>query len=85
MVGGEQPAATRHTRLEPPHSRTHPRRRPPTQESTEVVVEEQPAAPSAITSSCVVCFDSGFDKGSFNDRTVLICDQCEREYHVSRA
>lgn len=37
---------------------------------------------SALTSSCVVCFDPSFEKGGFSDRTVLICDQCEREYHV---
>lgn len=38
---------------------------------------------SALTSSCVICFDATFDREGFSDRTVLICDQCEREFHVS--
>jgi hypothetical protein len=47
--------------------------------------EEEVEGPqtSALTSSCVICFDAAFDRDGFSDKTVLICDQCEREYHVS--
>ncbi|KAL4188954.1 hypothetical protein AMTRI_Chr08g204640 [Amborella trichopoda] len=31
---------------------------------------------------CVICRDFDFTKGGFDARTVMICDQCEREYHV---
>jgi hypothetical protein len=49
------------------------------------VPEEDVEGPqtSALTSSCVICFDAAFDREGFSDKTVLICDQCEREYHVS--
>ncbi|KAG6472333.1 hypothetical protein ZIOFF_069793 [Zingiber officinale] len=33
-------------------------------------------------SSCSLCRCHDFSRGGFNDRTVIICDQCEREYHV---
>ncbi len=47
--------------------------------------EPDPVGPqlSALTSSCVICFDASFDREGFSERTVLICDQCEREFHVS--
>lgn len=38
------------------------------------------AAP--VSSSCVLCHQLDFEKDSFGDRTVIICDQCEREFHV---
>eukprot|EP00967_Tisochrysis_lutea_P104782 scaffold159295_cov18-Tisochrysis_lutea.AAC.1 len=66
-----------------------PEAQPPAPETGELVAPEQEEEDgdgvrkecSALTSSCVVCFDSCFEKGGFSDRTVLICDQCEREYH----
>lgn len=35
-----------------------------------------------MASSCVLCHHHEFDKAGFSDRTVIICDQCEREYHI---
>lgn len=31
---------------------------------------------------CVVCRSQDFSVAKFDDRTVIICDQCEKEYHV---
>ncbi|OVA17928.1 zinc finger protein [Macleaya cordata] len=31
---------------------------------------------------CVLCRSHGFSKSGFGPRTVLLCDQCEKEYHV---
>jgi hypothetical protein len=31
---------------------------------------------------CVLCRLPDFLRGAFGDRTILICDTCEREYHV---
>ncbi|GAU34715.1 hypothetical protein TSUD_29570 [Trifolium subterraneum] len=31
---------------------------------------------------CVVCRENDFSVDTFDDRTVIICDQCEKEYHV---
>ncbi|GAB4833766.1 hypothetical protein Ancab_032016 [Ancistrocladus abbreviatus] len=31
---------------------------------------------------CVVCRAHDFSSGRFDDRTVMICDQCEKEFHV---
>lgn len=47
--------------------------------------DDDPQGPqlSALTSSCVICFDASFDREGCSERTVLICDQCEREFHVS--
>ncbi|KAH0715406.1 uncharacterized protein [Solanum tuberosum] len=33
-------------------------------------------------SVCVLCRDQDFSKSGFGPRTVIICDQCEKEYHV---
>eukprot|EP00850_Spirogloea_muscicola_P020923 SM000230S07359 [mRNA] locus=s230:98877:104358:- [translate_table: standard] len=32
---------------------------------------------------CAICGGSQFDASGFSEATVLLCDQCEREYHVS--
>ncbi|KAF5784098.1 putative histone acetyltransferase chromatin regulator PHD family [Helianthus annuus] len=32
--------------------------------------------------ACVLCRCHDFTKCVFNDRTVIVCDQCEREYHI---
>ncbi|MFS7990232.1 putative histone acetyltransferase chromatin regulator PHD family [Helianthus anomalus] len=32
--------------------------------------------------ACVLCRRHDFTKCVFNDRTVIVCDQCEREYHI---
>ncbi|KAK9068449.1 hypothetical protein SSX86_012563 [Deinandra increscens subsp. villosa] len=32
--------------------------------------------------ACVLCRSQDFSKRIFNDRTVIVCDQCEKEYHV---
>ncbi|KAJ8426530.1 hypothetical protein Cgig2_022537 [Carnegiea gigantea] len=31
---------------------------------------------------CVLCRENDFSVEKFDDRTVIICDQCEKEYHV---
>ncbi|WOL13292.1 hypothetical protein Cni_G22061 [Canna indica] len=31
---------------------------------------------------CAICRSHDFSKSKFDDRTVMICDQCEKEYHV---
>ncbi|GAV58912.1 PHD domain-containing protein [Cephalotus follicularis] len=36
----------------------------------------------AELSGCVLCRAYDFSKSGFNPRTILLCDQCEREYHV---
>ena len=35
-----------------------------------------------LASSCCICSHHHFEKEGFSDHTVIICDQCEREYHV---
>ncbi|KAI3743466.1 hypothetical protein L1987_61175 [Smallanthus sonchifolius] len=32
--------------------------------------------------ACVLCRCDDFSKKIFNDRTVIVCDQCEKEYHI---
>ncbi|KVH99943.1 Zinc finger, FYVE/PHD-type [Cynara cardunculus var. scolymus] len=32
--------------------------------------------------ACVLCRCHDFSKHVFNDRTVIVCDQCEKEYHI---
>ena len=31
---------------------------------------------------CVLCTSPDFLRGGFGDRTMIICDQCEREFHI---
>ncbi|GMI97205.1 hypothetical protein HRI_003389800 [Hibiscus trionum] len=35
-----------------------------------------------VLSVCVLCRGHTFSKSGFGPRTVILCDQCEREYHV---
>uniref|UniRef100_A0A7N0RHM4 PHD-type domain-containing protein n=1 Tax=Kalanchoe fedtschenkoi TaxID=63787 RepID=A0A7N0RHM4_KALFE len=39
-------------------------------------------APELESGGCVVCRAHDFSAAKFDDRTVMICDQCEKEYHV---
>ncbi|VFQ85155.1 unnamed protein product [Cuscuta campestris] len=39
-------------------------------------------APSYESGGCVVCRIPDFSPETFDDRTVMLCDQCEKEYHV---
>ncbi|GFY93269.1 acyl-CoA N-acyltransferase with RING/FYVE/PHD-type zinc finger domain-containing protein [Actinidia rufa] len=39
-------------------------------------------APESETGGCVVCRAHDFSVAKFDERTVMLCDQCEREYHV---
>ncbi|KMT14172.1 hypothetical protein BVRB_4g079900 [Beta vulgaris subsp. vulgaris] len=32
--------------------------------------------------TCVLCLENDFSVNNFDDRTVIICDQCEKEHHV---
>uniref|UniRef100_A0A1J3EIH4 Chromodomain-helicase-DNA-binding protein 4 n=1 Tax=Noccaea caerulescens TaxID=107243 RepID=A0A1J3EIH4_NOCCA len=38
--------------------------------------------PSELPSVCVLCRGNTFSRLGFNPRTVIICDQCEKEFHV---
>ncbi|CAM8966293.1 unnamed protein product [Rhodiola kirilowii] len=38
--------------------------------------------PELESGGCVVCRAHDFSAEKFDDRTVMICDQCEKEYHV---
>lgn len=31
---------------------------------------------------CVLCEEKNFQRDGFSDLTVILCDQCEREFHV---
>ncbi len=35
-----------------------------------------------VAGGCVLCHEVDFQRGGFGPRTVLFCDQCEREFHV---
>jgi hypothetical protein len=35
-----------------------------------------------LGSGCVLCHEPDFLRGAFGDRTIIICDTCEREFHV---
>lgn len=39
-------------------------------------------APTTVVGGCVVCRCHDFSVSKFDERTVLLCDQCEKEYHV---
>ncbi|KAB1224038.1 hypothetical protein CJ030_MR2G001326 [Morella rubra] len=39
-------------------------------------------APEFEYGGCVVCRDPDFSVAKFDERTVMLCDQCEREFHV---
>ncbi|XP_052175209.1 LOW QUALITY PROTEIN: uncharacterized protein LOC127790026 [Diospyros lotus] len=39
-------------------------------------------APESEVGGCVVCRAHDFSVEKFDDRTVMLCDQCEKEYHV---
>lgn len=39
-------------------------------------------APEKTVGGCVLCRLHDFDKWAFGDRTVMLCDQCEKEFHV---
>lgn len=39
-------------------------------------------APEPETGGCVVCRANDFSVADFDDRTIMLCDQCEKEYHV---
>lgn len=38
--------------------------------------------PDTGLGGCVLCASPEFERDGFGDRTVIICDQCEREFHV---
>eukprot|EP00882_Tetradesmus_deserticola_P028427 GHRQ01031665.1.p3 GENE.GHRQ01031665.1~~GHRQ01031665.1.p3 ORF type:complete len:105 (+),score=32.48 GHRQ01031665.1:453-767(+) len=35
-----------------------------------------------LGSGCVLCYEPDFLRGAFGERTIMICDTCEREFHV---
>ncbi|KAH9326064.1 hypothetical protein KI387_006242, partial [Taxus chinensis] len=39
-------------------------------------------APEKTIGGCVLCRIEDFNKFGFGDRTVMLCDQCEKEFHV---
>ncbi|XP_051148685.1 uncharacterized protein LOC127263618 [Andrographis paniculata] len=38
--------------------------------------------PQFVAGGCIICRSQDFSPAKFGDRTVIICDQCEKEYHV---
>ncbi|BDA40764.1 probable chromodomain-helicase-DNA-binding protein 4 at N-terminal half [Coccomyxa sp. Obi] len=56
----------------------------------KAVTDRKPAEPelvtvagdAALTGGCVLCDNPDFLRGGFGDRTMIICDQCEREFHI---
>ena len=40
------------------------------------------AGEAANQGGCVLCNSPDFLRGGFGDRTMIICDQCEREFHI---
>ncbi|XVF08053.1 hypothetical protein REPUB_Repub06bG0192400 [Reevesia pubescens] len=39
-------------------------------------------APESEIGGCAICRDTDFSSSTFNDRTFILCDQCEKEFHV---
>ncbi|GAV62693.1 PHD domain-containing protein [Cephalotus follicularis] len=39
-------------------------------------------APESEIGGCAVCRGHDFSAGTFDERTVILCDQCEKEFHV---
>ena len=35
-----------------------------------------------MAGGCVLCDSPDFQRGGFGERTMIICDQCEREFHI---
>lgn len=35
-----------------------------------------------LAGGCVLCHEVDFQRGGFGPRTIMLCDQCEREFHV---
>ena len=40
------------------------------------------AALEAVSGGCMLCASPDFEREGFGARTMIICDQCEREFHV---
>lgn len=40
------------------------------------------AGEAANQGGCVLCNSPDFLRGGFGERTMIICDQCEREFHI---
>ncbi|KAK6140169.1 hypothetical protein DH2020_026167 [Rehmannia glutinosa] len=52
--------------------------------SRHVIVRQRRVvkAPELEPGGCVFCRSQDFSAAKFDDRTVILCDQCEKEYHV---
>ncbi|CAL8466932.1 g6468 [Coccomyxa elongata] len=56
----------------------------------KAVTDRRPAEPELVTvagdaalaGGCVLCDNPDFLRGGFGERTMIICDQCEREFHI---
>jgi len=44
--------------------------------------EENGVGIDSLSGGCVLCREPDFQRGEFGPRTVIYCDQCEREFHV---
>lgn len=40
------------------------------------------AALESVAGGCMLCASPDFEREGFGPRTMIICDQCEREFHV---
>ncbi|KNA19199.1 hypothetical protein SOVF_063830 [Spinacia oleracea] len=49
-----------------------------------IIIKQRTSKKSEVDygGTCVLCLAHDFSVKVFNDRTVIICDQCEKEYHV---
>jgi len=59
------------------HPPTHPPHPLPPDSEPELITD-----PTGQGAGCVLCKASDFLRGGFGDRTIMICDTCEREFHV---
>ncbi|XP_050207909.1 uncharacterized protein LOC126657282 [Mercurialis annua] len=50
--------------------------------SRSIAIRRVVKAPEYEVGGCVVCRAPDFSTHNFDDRTVILCDQCEREFHV---
>ncbi|KAL5809337.1 hypothetical protein ACOSQ3_030028 [Xanthoceras sorbifolium] len=50
--------------------------------SRSMILQKVGEVPTIDIGGCVVCRAHDFSTAKFNDRTVIYCDQCEKEFHV---
>lgn len=51
-------------------------------EAIAVLARRQDTVQEDMLGGCVLCEEKNFQREGFSDLTVILCDQCEREFHV---